>query len=77
MEKIEIFINRLKRIGIDIEIWSNYPWIYLAVINGKRVIEKTDDSNHGFNIAFLPIKRDVELQFTDISAIFKLIRKYK
>jgi hypothetical protein len=32
--------------------------------------------DHGFTIAFYPIRKDQELQFTDIGEIFKLIRKY-
>jgi len=76
MDKIEIFVNRLKRIGIDIELVSNYPWIYMTKINGKTVKE-TFNANHGFTIAFLPVRKDQELVFTDIKEIFKLIRKYK
>lgn len=75
MNKIDIFIKRLQKIGIFVEIVGNYPWIYLYKINNKKVKEKFQ-GNHGFTIAFLPIKKDQELQFTDISEIFKLIRKY-
>ena len=74
-EKLNIFITRLAKIGIKIELTSNYPWIYLEKINDKRVIEKFH-ANHGFTIAFLPVRRDQKLNFTDITEIFKLIRKY-
>ena len=74
--KLDIFVNRLKKIGIDIELTGNYPWIYLTKINGKAVKEKFQ-ANHGFTIAFLPIRKDQELNFTDIGEIFKLIRRYK
>ena len=74
--KLDIFIQRLKKIGIDISLSSNTPWIYIDKINGKKVIEKFE-ANHGFTIAFLPIRKNQELQFTDIGEIFKLIRKYK
>lgn len=74
--KLDIFIQRLKKIGISISIVGNYPWIYIDTINGKKVIEKFH-ANHGFTIAFLPIKKNQELKFTDIGEIFKLIRKYK
>lgn len=73
--KIDIFANRLKNIGIDVVITGNYPWIYLDKINGNKVKEKFK-GNHGFTIAFLPIKDDRELEFTNIKEIFKLIRKY-
>jgi hypothetical protein len=69
------FIERLKKIGIEVELVGNYPWIYIDKINGKRVTERFE-GNHGFTIAFLPIRNDQEMEFTDISEIFKLIRKY-
>ena len=69
------FIERLKKIGIEVELVGNYPWIYIDKINGKRVTERFE-GNHGFTIAFLPVRNDQEMEFTDISEIFKLIRKY-
>ena len=75
MEKLTIFIERLKKIGIDILLGSNYPWIYITHINGIRVTE-TFKAEHGFTIAFMPIRIEQELSFTDITEIFKLIRKY-
>lgn len=74
-DKLTIFVERMKRIGIDIKLAGNYPWIYINSINDKRVIEKFL-GNHGFTIAFMPIKKDKELEFTDIKEIFNLIRKY-
>lgn len=72
---LKVFIERMQRIGIQIKLASNYPWVYLDEINGKRVIEKFE-GNHGFTIAFLPIRNDQQMKFTDISEVFKLIRKY-
>ena len=74
--KLDVFIQRLKKIGINVSLSSNVPWIYIDTINGKKVIEKFE-ANHGFTIAFLPIRKDQELKFTDIGEIFKLIREYK
>ena len=74
-DKLTIFRNRLLKLGIEINYFSNFPWIYLDTINGKKVTEKFE-GNHGFTIAFLPIQRDKDLEFTDIKEIFKLIRKY-
>lgn len=70
-EGIESFVKRLAKIGIKVELESNYPWIYLKKINGEIVIE-TFEGNHGFTIAFYT----KEFHFTDIEEIFKLIRKY-
>lgn len=76
VNKLHIFIERMKKIGIDIELLGNIPWIYIYKINGKRVTERFE-GNHGFTIAFYPVKLGDELEFTDITEIFKLIRKYK
>jgi hypothetical protein len=73
--KLNVFIERLKKIGINLKLVGNYPWIYIHEINGKRVTEKFE-GNHGFTVAFLPVKPNQEIKFTDISEIFKLIRKY-
>ena len=75
MDKIKVFVNRLEKIGIKIELSVNYPWIYVDKINDKRVIE-TYHAEHGFTIAFTPIRKGQELNFTDIGEIFKLLRKY-
>lgn len=75
MDKLKILIDRLKKIGIDIKVGGNYPWIYLDSINGKRVVEKYQ-ADYGFTIAFQPIRPNQELRLTDIGEIFKLIRKY-
>lgn len=75
MEKLEIFVNRMKKLGIDVELIHNYPWIYIYKINGKRVTERFE-ADWGFTIAFLPARRDLPFHFTDITKIFELIRKY-
>ena len=73
--KITIFLARLKKIGIEVKLGGNYPWIYIEHINGKSVTE-TFQANHGFTLAFTPIKKGKEIEFTDITEIFKLIRKH-
>ena len=75
MDKLDIFINRLRKIGIIANLAANYPWIYIKEINGKTVIERFH-ANHGFTVAFMPIRKNQKLRFTDITEIFKLIRKY-
>jgi hypothetical protein len=75
-DKIRKFVERLRKIGIDVEISGNFPWIYIDEINGKKVTEKFM-GNHGFTIIFLPSRNDSPpSEFTDIKEIFKLIRKY-
>ncbi len=74
-DKLTVFVDRMKRIGIDVKLAGNFPWVYINSINGKRVTE-IFEANHGFTIAFLPVRADKELAFTDITEIFKLVRKY-
>lgn len=72
---IDTFGDRLAKIGIDIEFCSNVPWVYIDKINGKKVTE-TFQGEHGFTVAFFPVSLKQKAHFTDITEIFKLIRKY-
>lgn len=75
-DKLDVFVKRLKKIGIDVKLSGNFPWIYLNEICGIRVTEKFE-ANHGFTVMFLPGRNDSPpSEFTDITEIFKLIRKY-
>ena len=75
-DKITRFVERLKKIGIDVKLSGNFPWVYIDEICGVRVTE-TFLANHGFTIIFLPGRNDSPVsEFTDIEEIFKLIRKY-
>ena len=80
MNEVEIFINRLKKIGITIELVGNIPWIYLYKVNGNK-IQREDwiNANHGYTIAWYPVKlgEKPQLNWHDIKTTFKLIRKYK
>ena len=76
-DKIKVFLKRLKKIGIDVKLSGNFPWVYITEINGIRVTEKFD-GNHGFTLIFLPVRNDSPpSEFTDIKKIFQLIREYK
>jgi len=74
--ELDKLVRRLNKIDIDIKCVGNFPWIYLHTVNGKRVTELYQ-GNHGFTIGFLPAKRDMPFKFTDLTEIFKIIRKYK
>ena len=76
-DKLGVFIERLKKLGIEVKLSGNFPWIYLNEICGKRVTE-TFQANHGFTVMFLPGRNDSPVsEFTDIKEIFNLLRKYK
>ena len=36
MDKLTTFKNRLSKIGIEITLSGNIPWIYLSSVNGKE-----------------------------------------
>jgi hypothetical protein len=75
-DKITRFVERLKKIGIDVKLTGNFPWVYIDEICGIRVTESFA-ANHGFTLIFLPGRNDSPVsEFTDIEEIFKLIRKY-
>lgn len=75
-DKLAVFVERLKKIGIDVKLSGNFPWIYLNEINGVRVKENFQ-ANHGFTVMFLPGRNDSPpSEFTDIKEIFNLLRKY-
>ena len=65
--------KRLERIGVDIELTGNVPWIYLSKVNGNKVMEK-NLSNHRFTIAFVENNR---INLVDTDKMFEIIRKYK
>jgi len=75
-DKLKVFVDRLNKIGIEVKLSGNFPWIYINEICGIRVTERFE-ANHGFTVMFLPGRNDSPpSQFTDITEIFKLIRKY-
>ena len=75
-DKINVFVERLKKIGIEVKLVGNYPWVYIDEICGTKVKEKFE-GNHGFTLIFLPARTySPPSEFTDITEIFKLIRKY-
>lgn len=77
--EISIFVKRMKKICIDIQLIGNAPWIYLDCVNGNK-IKKEDyfHANHGFTIGWYGIKLGTEpYLIEDLDLIFKMIRKYK
>lgn len=72
MNQIDVFHNRLLRIGINTQFSANYPWIYLDCVNGKKVRGKYF-GNHGFTAFFQQL--DSSYKITDIKVVFAKIRK--
>lgn len=71
-DNLTIFINRLKKLNIKLELFGNYPWIYIDKIDGKKVKEK-HASDWGFVLGY----RNEGFVFEDIGKIFELLRNYK
>ena len=74
MNELAVLERRLNKIGIEIELMGNIPWIYLTKVNGNTVQEPDFTANHGFVIAWN--KNNIEL-VSNRKSIFEIIRKYK
>lgn len=70
MNLIERFVRRLKKIGIDITLSANYPWVYLDEVNGLWVGEKFR-ANHGFTAFFITD----DVKWSDRRVVFQMIRQ--
>jgi len=68
---INKLVRRLKKIGIDIELRANYPWIYLYKVNGIIVTEKFN-ANHGFTAFYLTASA---FSWSDRHKVFTKIRE--
>ena len=75
LQELTIFIKRMKKIGIVIELIGNFPWIYLDKVN-SNIVKDLYYGNHGYTIAFYP-RMGASFEFIDIKDLFKIIRKYK
>lgn len=71
---IKSFVEKLKNIGIDVELVGNYPWVYLDKVNGKKVNGRFQ-ANHGFTAFYIGVKMDSSDKFSDIRQVFKKIRE--
>ena len=76
MDNLERFINRISKLGIEIELDANIPWVYVKTINNKKVTEKSK-SEYGFVIGYLPIRNNEDFVFSDLNEFIQLIRKYE
>jgi hypothetical protein len=75
MGLINKFVNRLNRIGIEVTLIGNYPWVYMDTINNKQVKENFM-ANHGFTCFFEPIREGQKVRFSDRRTVFLKIREY-
>ena len=78
MNEIEVFVNRLKKIGIEVELVGNIPWIYLNKVNGNRVKPEDYNANHGYTVAWYPVRVGGKPHLDDdLKRTFEVIRKYR
>ena len=69
-------MKRLEKVGVELKLAGNYPWVYITHINGKRVKE-TFQSDHGFVMCFSPKTTNGDFSFAyGFTDTFNLIRKY-
>jgi hypothetical protein len=69
--QVDRFRNRLERIGIQVTFSGNYPWIYFATINGKKVTG-TFYGEHGWTAFFMQL--DGSYKFSDRKEVFDKVR---
>lgn len=78
MDEIEIFFNRMKKIGIELELTGNIPWIYLKSVNSNPIKEEDYTTDYGYTIAWYPVRMGTEPHLdSDLKKTFYIIRKYK
>ena len=78
MNEIDIFVRRLKRIGIEIELVGNVPWIYLYKVNGNLVKREDYSGDYGYTVAWYPVRMGSEPYIDpDLKRTFNIIRKYR
>jgi hypothetical protein len=65
--------RRLARLGIEIQLVGNLPWIYLDSVAGRPVRERFR-ARHGFTAFFLRV-RDGEIVWSDRRRVFVKIRE--
>ncbi len=70
---IDSFVNKLKRLGIEVELVGNYPWIYLDKVNGDKVVGK-QNANHGFCAFIVPVSEGVT-RWSNRRKVFNKIRE--
>ena len=68
---LNVFVARMKKLGITLKFSSSIPLVYISEVNGKKVTEKYA-SEHGFCIGY----RNKYFKFEYEKEMFKLIRKY-
>jgi hypothetical protein len=73
MNIIDKFVNRLNRIGIEVTLIGNYPWVYMDTVNNKQIKENFQ-ANHGYTVFFMPIDNKQKVRFSDRRTVFRKIR---
>jgi hypothetical protein len=74
MNKISLFVERLRKIGIEVELVGNFPWIYLDKVNGKKVTERFM-ARHGFTAFMLSVRPGNKPKWSDIRKVFSKVRE--
>jgi len=77
INRISLFVKRLEKIGIKVELIGNFPWVYLDKVNGVK-IEGSFRANHGFCIGYYPdVWEDIECKRTIFDEIRLIVNERK
>jgi hypothetical protein len=77
MNDLQKLHDRCKKIGIDLQLYGNFPWVYLDAINGNKVKSEDYTANHGYTIAWFGTKDGSIRLDENLKETFRIIRKYK
>lgn len=71
---VDRFCRRLEQIGVTVELFGNYPWVYMGKVNGKRV-KGLFEAEHGFTAFYTPTRIDGVARFSDRKVVFAKVRE--
>ncbi len=76
VQALERVTTRLTKIGIEIELMGNVPWVYLRSVNGITVTEKKN-ARHGYCIDYKTDKRHLNFRKDLFAKVRELLGKEK
>jgi len=77
INRISLFVKRLEKIGVRVDLLGNFPWVYLHKVNDVKV-EGSFHADHGFCIGYYPnIWNDIECKRTVFDKIRSIVNESK
>ncbi|ASU03333.1 hypothetical protein [Pseudoalteromonas phage J2-1] len=74
VQALERVITRLTKIGIELELIGNVPWVYLRSVNGIPVTEKKN-ARHGYCVDYMIGKRHLNFRKDLFAKVRELVKE--